>query len=91
MQELILVISRCLSKKRNKSSEIIYYRFHFLGFYKGEKIKEIHLYLNCDQNKKVNAKVESLSKGDDYLLWVKKKQVSQEILEAELIKYKKIV
>ena len=91
MQELILVISRCLSKKRNKNSEIIYYRFHFLGFYKGEKIKEIHLYCDINPKKYSSENDERLSKGEDYFLWVKKKQVTQEILKAELIKYKKIV
>ena len=89
MQELILVISRCLSKKRSKNSKIIYYRFHFRGFYKGKKIKEILLYSNISEDKKTND--ESLSKGEDYLLWVKKKQINQEVLEADLIKYKKIV
>ena len=89
MQELILVISRCLSKKRNKNSKNIYYRFHFRGFYKGKKIKEIHLYFNITEEKITNN--ESLSKGEDYLLWVKKKQIDQEVLEADLIKYKKIV
>lgn len=85
MQEMILVISRCLSKRKSVKSEKCYYRFHFRGYYAGERIKSIHLFPDLD---KVD---ESLSKGDDYLLWVRKRRVHQEILEADLIAYKKIV
>ncbi|MGZ3808479.1 MAG: hypothetical protein ACXVCE_10360 [Bacteriovorax sp.] len=35
--------------------------------------------------------VDQLSKGDDYLLWVKKRRVYRDVLEVELIKYKKII
>lgn len=86
MQELILVISRCVSKRRSAKGEKSFYRFHFKGYYAGEKIKVIHLYIS-----KSNQLSEQLSKGDDYLLWVKRKQVNQEVLEVELIKYKKII
>ncbi len=82
MQELILVISRCLSKRKSVKGESYYYRFHFKGFYAGETIKTIHLYMNEDQ---------MLSKGDDYLLWVRKKRKINEVLEVELIKHKKII
>ncbi|MBC7540398.1 MAG: hypothetical protein H7281_16360 [Bacteriovorax sp.] len=86
MQELILVISRCVSKRRSTKEEKSFYRFHFKGYYAGEKIKMIHLY-----SSKFDPKNEQLSKGDDYLLWVKRKRVNQEVLEVELIKYKKII
>lgn len=82
MQELILVISRCVSKRKSTKEEKSYYRFHFVGYYAGEKIKSIHLY-PAPQS-------EHLSKGDDYLLWVKRRRVHREVLEVELIKYKKI-
>lgn len=82
MQELILVISRCVSKRMSVKGKY-YYRFHFKGFYAGEKIKVIHLYSNVNHEK--------LSKGDDYLLWVKRRRVHEDILEAELIKHKKII
>lgn len=85
MQELILVISRCASKRKNTKSAGDFQRFHFKGYYAGEKIKEIHLYLQ-----KFDVLPEQLSKGDNYLLWVKRKRVYQEILEVELIKHKKI-
>lgn len=81
MQELILVISRCISKRKNSKGEKTFYRFHFKGYYCGQKIKVIHIFAPADQ----------LSKGDDYLLWVKQKKVFQEILEVDLIKYKKII
>lgn len=83
MQELILVISRCVSKRKSIRSEKNYCRFHFKGYYAGERIKMIHLF-------SLDTTLEKLSKGDDYLLWVKRKRVYQEVLEAELIKYKKI-
>ena len=84
MQELILVISRCLSKRKSVKSQNSFYCFHFRGYYAGEKIKMIHLYSKQNQP-------QQLSKGDDYLLWVKRRRVYQEVLEVELIKYKKII
>jgi hypothetical protein len=86
MQELILVISRCVSKRKSAKGEKSFYRFHFKGYYAGEKIKVIHLF--SDQ---FNLLPKQLSKGDDYLLWVKRKRVYLEVLEVELIKYKKII
>lgn len=84
MQELILVISRCVSKRKSVKGAHCFYRFHFKGYYAGERIKMIHLYPpEMDR--------ENLSKGDDYLLWVKKRRVHEEILEVELISFKKIV
>lgn len=85
MQELILVISRCVSKRRSPKRNLSYYRFHFKGYYLGHKIKIIHLF---PENNELN---EQLSKGDDYLLWVKRRRVLDEILEVDLIKYKKII
>lgn len=82
MQDLILVISRCVSKRKSVKGEQCFYRFHFKGYYAGERIKIIHLFPSQEK--------ESLSKGEDYLLWVKKLRVHQEILEVELITFKKI-
>jgi hypothetical protein len=86
MQELILVISRCVSKRKSTKEGTPYYIFHFKGYYFGEKIKEIHLYLAG-----IDFFDEQLSKGDDYFLWAKRKSICQGILEVELIKYKKIM
>lgn len=86
MSELILVISRCVSKRKSVKGDKCFYRFHFKGYYSGQKIKVIHLFQPQSFND-----LEQLSKGDDYLLWVLQKRVHQEILEVELIKYKKIV
>jgi hypothetical protein len=83
MQELILVISRCVSKRKSVKAEECFYCFHFLGFYRGQKIKKIHLY--------PGRQVDMLSKGDDYLLWVREKRISLEVLEVDLIKCKKII
>jgi len=85
MQELILIISRCVSIEKRGGEGQSLYRFHFKGYYRGQKIKMIHL---------IYFKAEQLSqqfiKGDDYLLWVKRKQIDQEILVVELLKHKKI-
>lgn len=86
MQELILVISRCVSKRKSIKGEKFYYRFHFKGYYQGQKIKIIHLFPSGP-----GLASEQLSKGDDYLLWVKRRKVREEILEVELIKYKRII
>lgn len=86
MQELILVISRCISKRKSPKSNKYFYRFHFKGFYKGEKIKVIHLYAPTEWE----CADQQLIKGDDYFLWVKRVKVEDEILEVDLIKYKKI-
>ena len=83
MQGLILVISRCVSKRKSVKGEVSYYRFHFKGFYAGEKIKGIHVFSNN--------KDENLSKGDDYLLWVQGKKINKEVLEVNVVKYKKII
>ena len=86
MQELILIISRCHSFRKNPISGLSFYHFHFKGFYAGERIKKIHLFSYEEV-----AMGDKLSKGDDYLLWVKRKRIYQEVLEVELIKYKKIM
>jgi hypothetical protein len=88
MQELILVISKCISNKKSYEKDMGYYQFHFKGFYRGEKIKIIHLFPSKLQ--KEHNKTEQLSKGDDYLLWVQQRRVYGEILEVDLIKFKKI-
>lgn len=91
------MISRCVSKR--KISEKIkkkishertsFYKFHFIGYYLGQKIKIIHLYLP-DGNSSNNNEEKQLTKGEDYLLWVKCLRVNNEILEVKLIKYKKL-
>lgn len=86
MQGLILVISRCISKRKSVKSGRCFYRFHFKGFYCGQKIKTIHLFPT-----EFSTQSEQLSKGDDYLLWVKRNRIYEEVLEVELIKYKKII
>ena len=85
MQELILIISRCVSIQKSVRGEQSLYRFHFKGYYGGQKIKMIHLIsLNPEQLS------QEFIKGGDYLLWVKRKQINQEILVVELLKHKKI-
>lgn len=83
MQDLILIISRCVSKRKSVKGECCFYRFHFRGHYLGERIKEIRIYPQSGN--------ENLTKGDDYLLWVRKRRVNNEILEVDLISHKKII
>jgi hypothetical protein len=86
MQELILIISRCSSKEKKQEDGESYYCFHFKGYYAGEKIKRVHLFIGVSKNTEGK-----LNKGDDYFLWVKRKGLNQEVLEVELIKYKLIL
>ena len=81
MQEMILILSRCQTKRLSPKTKKSYYRFHFKGFYNGNKIKQIHLFTNENTE---------IIKGEDYLLWVGLKGVFEANLEVFLIKYKKI-
>ena len=85
MQEFILVMSRCLAMAKSPKSGRSYYRFHFKGSYAGMRISQIHLF--PDQ---FGEQAKILTKGEDYLLWVKHKKVVEGILEVELIACKKI-
>lgn len=80
MQQKILILSRCLKLKGQKTQKNLY-RFHFRGHYQGLKINEIHVM--CEKN--VQLKI-----GDEYLLWVEHLNLSKTILKVILIKYKKI-
>ena len=81
MQETILILSRCQAKRSSPKTYKTFFRFHFKGFYKGFKIKEIHVYPSQPAN---------LDKGQDYLLWVDLKSVKDSTLEVSLLKFKKI-
>lgn len=81
MQEMILILSRCQAQRFSPRTQKTFFRFHFKGFYTGLKIKEIHVY---PQEEVV------MDKGEDYLLWVKFRNVKESILEVSLLKYKKI-
>lgn len=78
MQEMILIYSRCQSRKFIPNT---FFKFHFKGFYNGLKIKEIHVYPHQSAD---------LEKGEDYLLWVTLKSVKESVLEVSLVKYKRI-
>ena len=81
MQETILILSRCQAKRSSPKTLKTFFRFHFKGFYKGLKIKEIHVYPH---------QATYLDKGQDYLLWVTLKSVQESTLEVSLLKFKKI-
>ena len=78
---MILILSRCQARRLSPTTSEIFFRFHFKGFYKGLKIKEIHVY---------PPQPTDLDKGEDYLLWVTLKLVKESILEVYLLKFKKI-
>lgn len=81
MQELILILSRCQSKRFSPRSKKLFFKFHFKGFYNGIKIKEIHVFPD---------KSVIFEKENDYLLWVSLKSVKESVLEVSLLKFKKI-
>ncbi len=81
MEKMILVLSRCQNLRFNPKSQKFLYKFHFKGFYSGLKIKEIIM---------ITKEKESITKGQDYLLWVQHKNYQEGILEVKLFKYKKI-
>lgn len=81
MQEMILILSRCQARRYSPRTHKIFFRFHFKGFYTGLKIKEIHVYPTDEVQ---------IGKGEDYLLWVKFKNVQDSVLEVSLVKFKKI-
>lgn len=55
------------------------YGFHFIGFYKGKKIKKVHLRSNIKFNK-----------NEEYLLEIRALKISNNILKARLIRYKEV-
>lgn len=81
MQEMILILSRCQTKRTSPRTQKTFFRFHFKGFYNGLKVKEIHVYTH---------QFTAMEKGSDYLLWVKLKTIKSLVLEVELLKHKKI-
>lgn len=81
MQEMILILSRCQSRCFRPRTQKTFFRFHFKGFYTGQKIKEIHVY--------PLGNIE-MDMGEDYLLWVKYRAIKQSVLEVSLMKFKKI-
>ena len=60
----------------NKSAE-----FHFIGFYRGVKIKKVH----------IQCHTKIFEKDNTYLVQLKLEFIKSGILHADLIKYKKIL
>lgn len=82
MTDLILILSRCLNETKKVRENHLYYRFHFKGYYQGEKVNEILL--------KPQGNI-TFTKDEDYFLWVKKISFYSGILKVQLIKSKKIL
>lgn len=82
MSDLILVLSECESSLIKYKTKEPYYRFHFKGYYLGEKIKEILVRVEDST---------TLEKGELYLLWVKRNTIQNGKLFATLIRQKKIL
>lgn len=78
---MILILSRCQAQRNSPKTQKTFFKFHFKGFYTGLKIKEIHVYPYEET---------VMEKGEDYLLWVRFRNVNESILEVSLFKYKKI-
>lgn len=71
MQKLY-IISTCLGQKKK------YFEFHFVGFYKGKKVK------------KVRVECGNFEKDKSYLIKLKKPVVEQQVLYAKCVKHKKL-
>jgi hypothetical protein len=82
MQEMILILSRCQAQRMSPKTKKKFFRFHFKGFYNGQKIKEIYVYPRMGDAPFV--------KGEDYLLWVSLNTIEESVLKVVLIKYKRI-
>ena len=81
MDKMILILSRCQNFRFSPKHQNYYYKFHFKGFYSGLKIREIMM---------ITKENISITKGSDYLLWVRQISYDDGILEVQLFKYKKI-
>lgn len=81
MTDLILILSQCLKKTKRVKHNEYFCKFHFKGYYLGEKIENILVKAQDGAEFEV---------GADYLLWVKRLSIESGILKVEPIKYKKI-
>lgn len=82
MTEFILLLSKCDAKLKKMKEGEYYYRFHYKGFYNGQKISEVLL--------KSGNHLEFIP-DEDYLLIVRFCSVVKGILRVNHIKSKKII
>jgi hypothetical protein len=83
MQELLLIVSRCISTKKMEKNSNSFHYFHFKGFYKGEKIRMLYIFQNNSRGEEYR-----FEKKSDYLIWGKRMHVEDKILKIEMIKCK---
>lgn len=81
VQELILLLSRCLCNYTSDKNGYRYSKFHFKGYYLGQKI----IGIEAAQPSELD-----FDSGEDYLLWIKAISIEKGILNAVVIKAKKI-
>jgi hypothetical protein len=80
MSDLILIVGRCLCQITKEKGAVMN-RFHFKGYYLGNKVKEVHVR---------SEDAMQFIKGVDYLLWVKSESIQMGILNVQCLKSKKI-
>jgi len=90
---IILIVGRCLcqmiaGKGEDKSGQlrVPQWKFHFKGYYLGLKIKEVRARPRLGEQ---NAN-HHYDLGEDYILWAKPLDCSNEVLQVEIIKSKKL-
>lgn len=81
MGDSILLLSRCLRKSISKNSLPLSTAFHFKGYYKGRKIKEISIRHGVEFDFEIK---------EDYLLWVRFLALEEQVLICSPLKVKKI-
>lgn len=73
----MIVVTRCVSVKNE--AEYSVYKFHFKGFFKGHKIKEV----------KIEGSHELFKKKEEYLLALEVIEIREETLVGSLLKFKR--
>ena len=82
MTEFIILLSKCDAKLKRKKEGIKYYRFHFKGFYNGEKVEQVQLLCSDEVN---------FIPDEDYLLKVKYENIINRVLFVNHVKSKKVI
>lgn len=81
VQEIILLLSRCLCNYTDEKNKFNHSRFHFKGYYLGQKIVNIDVQQSNGRPLEID---------EDYLLWIKVLSIEKGLLKALAVKAKKI-
>lgn len=81
MENRILILSKCIGKKKDKNNQEFIWSFNFKGYYKGHHISMIRL---------VNSTDLPIEADKDYLVWCQEIEVSKDQLFVSYIKLKNL-